>query len=178
VFSGDCGTYCVAAKQDGATCVTDGECSSDACIAGFCRTRPIALGVDCELETDCESGFCSYDTPRVCAELPLPLGSACLSPAECESGVCFAALGVGIPECIAGAEEGELCGDLERPPCNPDLFYCDLEAEPNAVCAALKETGDTCKTSEECRGGCALVHGRMLCTPAAPETAAICDGVE
>jgi hypothetical protein len=178
VFSGQCGTYCVEAKQDGATCVDDGECSSNACIAGFCRTLPLDAGVACEQATDCASSFCSYDSPRVCAELPLGLGSPCFVNEECESGVCFASAAVGIPECIAGAEEGELCGDFDRPPCNPSKFYCDFEEHDPPACAPLKETGDACKATVECRGDCALRHSRLLCTPAAADGEAVCDGDE
>lgn len=177
VALGQCGTYCVEAKQDGATCLADGECSSNACVAGFCRTLPLDTGVACEQATDCASSFCSYDTPRVCAELPLPLGSPCLVNEECESRVCFATL-VGGPECIAGAEEGEPCGDIDGPPCNPKSYYCDFEESDPPVCAALKETGDTCKTATECRGDCTIRHNRLLCTPSAPEGEAVCDGSE
>lgn len=46
------------------------------------------------------------------------------------------------------------------------------------MCAALKETGDDCKTTVECRGDCLLQHSRLLCTPAAAEGEAICDGSE
>jgi hypothetical protein len=174
-FTGACGTYCVAAKQDGAACDANSECTSSACIAGFCRSPPLGLGVGCDQATECESSFCSYDTPRVCAELPLGLGSACLAAEECESRVCFPSTPTGLPECITGLEQGELCGDADRPPCNPNKYYCDHEQAP-AVCAPLKETGEACKGAGECRGDCVVRHGRQLCTPAAPEKAAICDG--
>jgi hypothetical protein len=171
---GQCGTYCVEAKPDGATCLVDTECTSNACVAGFCRTRPLDPGVACEVAEDCGSSFCSYDTMRVCAELPLPLGSPCLTSFECESGVCFST--VGSPECINGSEEGEPCGESDRPPCNPKQYYCDQEAEPTPLCAPLKETGEECETETECRGDCALRHSRLLCTPAAAEDEAVCDG--
>jgi hypothetical protein len=174
---GQCGTYCVAAKPDGATCDADSECSSDACIAGFCRTPPLDVGVACELTEECASSFCSYDSPRTCVELPLDLGSPCFANEECESGVCFSA-GLGPLECVTGSEAGEPCGDFDRPPCNPKQYYCDQEVETLPVCAPFKETGDVCKTETECRGDCALRHGRMLCTPAAPEDEAVCDGSE
>jgi hypothetical protein len=176
-FSGACGTYCIEARPDGATCIADSECSSDACIAGFCRTRPLAIGVACEQADDCASSFCSYDSPRVCADLPLDLGSPCLINEECESEVCFASA-VGTPQCVAGAEAGEPCGDFDLPPCNPNRYYCDFEDEDLPVCAPLKETGEVCEGADECRGDCALQHSRLLCTPAAPEDEAVCDGAD
>jgi hypothetical protein len=175
LVTGQCGTYCVAGKQDGATCEADSECTSGGCVAGFCRTRPLGLGVGCDDASDCESEFCGYDTPRVCAELPLGLGSPCFANEECASGVCFPNTLTGIPECISGLDAGELCGEADRPPCNPNRTYCDHDRAP-AVCAPLKETGESCKAAGECRGDCTIRHGRQLCAPAAPEGVAICDG--
>jgi hypothetical protein len=176
VFSGLCGTYCVDAKPDGATCLDDSECSSDDCIAGFCRTLPLETGLECEQADDCIAQFCSYDSPRVCDTLPLSLGDACFLNEECSSGVCWAAGGVGTPTCAAGAGEGEPCGGFDQEPCSPLGFYCDAELEPT-VCTPFKETGEDCESGVECRGDCLLRHGRLLCTPAVPEGTAVCDGL-
>ena len=174
--SNQCDPYCVELKPDGATCTLDSECFSDECIAGFCRTPPLALGQDCETASQCESEFCSYDDERVCKELPLPLGAPCSSDYQCDSEVCFDTSGFGGDEtCISGLDEGEACGDYGQPPCNPKKFYCDTELE-SPVCTPLLETGIECLSSQQCRGQCVTAHGRRMCNAAPPPNGAVCDG--
>jgi hypothetical protein len=174
-YTSQCGTYCVALRPDGATCTLDGDCVSDTCIAGFCRTPPLTNGEPCDMDIQCESDFCGVEDDRVCTELPLPLGARCYASAQCESLVCFAASPTAEPTCMSGLDEGEACSDPTLPPCNPHKYFCDDEEEP-AVCAPFYETGEDCESSLQCRGTCALNFGRMMCTPAVPEGAAICDG--
>lgn len=177
-YYGTCGTYCVAIKQDGAACTLDNECESGECIAGFCRTSPLDLGVACDDASDCESEFCSHDDEPVCAELPLPLNEPCFSGDECASGVCFASTPGEPPTCGNGLDEGESCGAAGQAPCNPKELYCDVEESEAPVCVRLKETGEICKTSVECRGDCVPRHGRSMCSPAAPEDEAVCGGTD
>lgn len=177
-LSGSCGNYCVAVRPDGATCSLDEECESGDCIAGSCRTGPLALGVRCDTALDCESEFCSYDDERVCVELPLPLNSPCFASSECDSGVCFSATAGEPTSCVTGSGEGEACGQTNQAPCNPKQFYCDFEEEDPPVCVKLKETGEACKGPVECRGDCTVRHGRQMCSAAAPEDEAVCGGAD
>ena len=171
----ECGTYCVALRPDGATCTLDGECLSDVCVAGFCRTPPLEIGQNCDADIQCESEFCGIEDERVCTELPLDLGARCYAHDQCESLVCFAASSSAEETCMTGLDEGEACSDPTLPPCNPHKYFCDDEEQP-AVCAPLYETGEDCENSVQCRGTCTLNFGRMMCSPAVPEGAAICDG--
>jgi len=167
--SGVCGFYCIERKSDGATCSLDTECSSGTCAAGFCRTLPLARGVECDDASQCESFFCNYEDTRECDTLPLSLNDPCVSGAECATGVCFEG------ECTKGLDEGESCDDLDEPPCDPYTTYCDYDEDP-PVCVLLRETGEECESSAQCRGQCVLAQGRMLCSPAAKKEEAVCDG--
>jgi len=169
MVDGYCGYYCIEKKDDGATCDVDTECTSETCIAGFCRTIPLDLGVACEDAAECESLFCNYETERECDNLPLDLNDPCLFGGECDSGVCFE------NECTNGLDEGDGCGDAGDPPCNPFETYCDFELE-TPICVILRETGEECDSPLQCRGDCVLAQSRMLCSPAAKKEAAVCDG--
>src|SRR6478735_2016752 len=169
MIDGICGYHCIEKKDDGATCDLDVECTSETCVAGFCRTLPLDNGVGCDDAADCDSLFCNYEDERECDSLPLALNDPCASGAECDSGVCFES------ECSRGLDEGDGCGDFDDPPCDPFTTFCDLSME-SPVCVVLKETGEECERPEECRGDCVLAHGRMLCSPAAEKDKAVCDG--
>lgn len=175
-FTSQCASYCIPAKPAGATCLSGDECVSGACIAGFCRDLPLQEGEPCESSLQCETEFCSYEDEPTCLELPLPLGANCFSHFECDSEVCFPASPELPPSCTSGLDEGEPCTDPTLPPCNPKKFFCDLENEDPPVCVPLKETGEICKTSVECRGECTINHGRNMCSPATAEDRALCDG--
>ena len=154
------------------------ECDSGFCIAGFCRTPPLVEGQACESDDECESEFCSLDMERVCKKLPLDLGQPCASNEHCESGVCFGSLLATSRTCTEGLGEGEACGELDRAPCNPSKYYCDQEKTPE-VCVPLLETGESCDSSVQCRGECALRFGRHLCAPAElDEDVVVCDGFD
>lgn len=176
IGSGVCSGYCVELRPVGAICTVNTECASGACVVGFCRELPLALGDTCAAAEQCESEFCTYDDERACAELPLDLGERCQSSAECESGVCFGALTATFSTCINGQDEGEACGDAGQPPCNPNKYFCDTEATPVA-CAPLHEAGEACERSEQCRGECVVRFGRSMCDATVdPTKFAICDG--
>lgn len=166
---GFCGYHCIEKKDDGATCDLETECTSGTCVAGFCRTLPLERGVECENAIECESLFCNYEDTRECDTLPLALNDPCASGAECDSGVCFEG------ECTNGLDEGEACDDASDPPCDPSATYCDYDEDP-PVCVLLRETGEECESSQQCRGECVLAQGRMLCSPAAKKEEAVCDG--
>lgn len=170
-----CASYCVGLLPDGAQCTFDSECASTACAAGFCRTLPLGLGVGCDVDFECDSEFCSLDDERACKELPLGLGERCGSSEHCDSGVCFSPDFSVPPTCTNGLDEGEACGDSGLEPCNPKRLYCETDEEP-VVCVELKETGETCESSFQCRGECLPKFGRLMCSPAAPDDRAICDG--
>jgi len=78
-------TYCSA------PCSSASECPSGLmCVASTCRfpVSPGALGTDCALDTDCDSGHCwraSKDAPRVCSRTCQPQRSdACPVDFECK----------------------------------------------------------------------------------------------
>lgn len=170
LYDSFCGTYCIALKTDGATCSSAAECSSGACIAGRCATPPLNLGDECESAEQCASGFCNHEDTRECDNLPLALSKPCTSGSECNSRVCFEG------ECTRGLSAGEECDDPAEPPCDPLATYCDsLDSDPPR-CTPLRETGAACAYDTQCRGGCVLRHSRMLCSPAAREGKAVCDG--
>jgi hypothetical protein len=165
--AGECVPVCVPRKEDGQTCTfgANYECLSDQCVNGTCRTLPLENGQECDSGEQCESGFCGYD--GLCDMLPLPDGKLCLLDGECESAVCFEG------QCTPGLQEGSECGGFQ-PDCANDL-YCDFEELP-PVCVPVLETGEVCKTDDECRGFCVLRLGRMVCDPTPPVNGMICDG--
>jgi len=169
MVDGFCGYHCIEKKDDGATCDLDTECTSETCVAGFCRTLPLERGVECEDAMQCESLFCNYEDTRECDNLPLDLSDPCQTGAECESGVCFEG------ECESGLDEGDGCDDAGDPPCDPFTTFCDYELD-SPVCVLLRETGEECDSPAQCRGECVVAQGRMLCSPAAKKEEAVCDG--
>lgn len=173
-----CGWYCVPVKPDGAACQHDDECKSGQCIAGFCRTPPLKTSEDCDSDSQCESGFCGRETKRVCTELPLPIGARCSNSSQCESLVCFDSANNGQSTCSPGLGKGEFCSpnDPDVEPCNPFLYYCDTFEQPKGTCVRLRETGEDCDRSEQCRGDCEVRYERKMCTAVAPPKAAMCDG--
>lgn len=174
--TGICSGYCVALKPEGAICTEDVECASEACVIGFCRELPLALGQACGAAAQCETEFCSYDDEPVCARLPLALGTRCESDAECESEVCFGASLSNPKTCINGLDEGEACGNSGLPRCNPSKYYCNGDELP-MVCAPLREAGEPCDGSHQCRGECVIRFGRKMCDATVdPTEIAICDG--
>jgi len=177
LLNNECATYCVALLPDGAPCEQDSDCSSEDCVAEFCRTTPLANGVECDLPTDCDSEFCSYDPKPVCKELPLPLQSPCQSSEECDSLVCFSEFGSFNKTCVSGLEESEQCGQSNKPPCDPKTLYCDTDEVP-PICVPLKEIGEACESDIQCRGTCALhpTFNRTMCDPTPAEETAICQG--
>lgn len=169
-----CKQVCIASKPEGAPCTSGHECAPLDCVANFCRKLPLKTGEDCDSNTECESTFCSLDTPRQCADLPLALGSKCSEDSQCTSLVCFGDIS-GQSACTTGRQEGELCGN-NLLPCDPHSFYCDTTLdEPR--CTAFLETGAECTRGEQCRSGeCSVHQQRKLCSPAAAPNKAICDG--
>ena len=163
----ECVPVCVPRKQDGQACTfgNNYECLSDQCVNGTCRTLPLENGQECDSPEQCESEFCGHD--GLCDMLPLPDGKLCFYPEECESRVCSGG------QCTPGLQEGSDCtpGLSE---CAADLF-CDPE-ELTPICVPVLETGEVCKTSDECRGSCVPRFGRMVCDPTPPVNGAICDG--
>jgi len=173
---GLCSHYCVELKPDGAPCEESRECVSEQCVVGYCRTPPLVAGHECDDHAQCESGFCGLEEERVCTDLPLPLGARCSSGSQCESLVCFDSAENGEPTCVTGLSEGEACGDPDQAPCNPHKLYCETVDEAKPTCLKLHETGEECDRSAQCRGECSIVFARRMCTPAAPQKAAVCDG--
>jgi hypothetical protein len=171
-----CESYCIELLPDGAACSADSDCASDACVAGFCRTLPLANGVGCDSSTDCESEFCSMGTEQVCKELPLSLGETCSLDEQCDSGLCYLASASAFEKtCITGLDDGSECAKAGQPPCNPKKFFCDTDEKP-PICVPLLETGEACETDTQCRGTCSIRHSRKLCTPEPAPEAAVCDG--
>ena len=163
----ECVPVCIPRKNDGQTCTfgANYECLSDQCVNGTCRTLPLENGQECDFAEQCQSEFCGYD--GLCDMLPLPDGKLCLSDVECESTVCFEG------QCTPGLQEGSECGGFQ-PDCAADLF-CDPEELP-PICVPILETGEVCKSDDECRGFCVERFGRMVCDPTPPVNGAICDG--
>lgn len=171
-----CEPYCAERLPAGAMCAGDSECVSGACIADICRELPLGRGEPCELASHCETEFCSLDDEPVCKELPLSNGERCETSSQCESMVCFARSLGDPPVCVTGAGENEPCGSSDMLPCDPSRFFCDTSGEGMPRCAPFRETGEECESAMECRGSCATKFNRMLCTPAAPPDAVVCDG--
>ncbi len=174
-----CGWYCVALRPDNADCVADTDCVSGDCVQERCRTLPLGNGEACDEDEDCESEFCNVaeDDPH-CQELPLALGTPCWSHQQCESLVCFAPDSATQSTCVVGREEGEACdpNDPSVEPCSPHQFYCDDWDAETPHCVRLLETGAACERSAQCRGECAIIVSRRLCTSAVREGRVICDG--
>ena len=169
-----CKQVCIASKPEGAPCTTGRECAPLDCAAGFCRQLPLDVNVECDSDSECDSKFCSLDTPRVCATLPLETGAKCSQNNQCDTLVCFGD-SLDNQTCTAGRKEGELCGNSLLP-CDPHSFYCDTTLD-NPRCKAYLETGAECSTAGQCRSGDCSVHmQRKLCSPAAAPEKAICDG--
>jgi hypothetical protein len=74
-------TY-LALKQDGAACVSDGECASSVCGGGVCMASRLANGQQCTWSSECESGICNAG---VCG---LATGTYCTSGSQCASNSC------------------------------------------------------------------------------------------
>lgn len=174
----ECKRVCVASKIEGARCTLTSinECAPNDCVAGFCRKLPLDDGLECDTNTQCDSHFCSLDTPRACARLPLELGSKCDSSAQCDSLVCLTDVASATGTCVTGRQEGELCGNAPLVPCDPHAYFCDTTLD-QPRCTAYLETGAECSRDAECRSGrCEVQQQRMLCAPAAAPEKAICDG--
>jgi hypothetical protein len=163
-----CEFYCVAFKADGSPCATGSECASGACVVDVCRTLPLVDGSECESSLQCESEFCSFETPRVCATLPLADGRGCSSPFQCESRICYN------DTCNPGLGEGQPCDDFTLPPCAFD-YYCDPSLDP-PECVLRLDAGEECEGDFHCRGDCVSRFGRMICDGTPPLNAAMCDG--
>jgi hypothetical protein len=168
LVSGICEYYCVALRADGAACTRGGQCQSETCVNGFCRTVPLADGEPCNFASECESEFCGFELTRVCTRLPLANGGACTSGTQCSSGLCFAG------QCDTGLGDGDRCDQAGTPPCGRDL-YCDTESSPIA-CVPVREAGEGCASSVQCRGACTIAFGRTMCDATPAEGAAVCDG--
>ena len=163
------GTYCFALVAMGGACMSDDHCSSGACVAGACASRPLSDGERCGADLDCESDFCNRgeSEPR-CRSRPLADGSPCAYSDPCESQACFEGT------CQPGATSGAPCGE-EFLPCDPDAFFCDVDlAAP--VCTPYRETGESCVRDLECRRDCTVRWGRRVCSLVAGDGEAVCDG--
>lgn len=164
-----CEFYCVEHRADDAPCDRDAHCQSGACVSGSCKTLPLADGRTCTDASQCDSGFCGFESPRVCQRLPLDVGEVCgFSNVLCASGICFDGL------CSAGLREGDRCDLGGQPPCGREL-YCDFQAQP-AACVPVHGAGEACEGSFQCRGACVIAFGRRMCDATPPDEGAICTG--
>lgn len=169
-----CQAKCYPLKPDDAQCATDSECQSTYCIAGYCRTPPLADGVGCDSDGQCQSEFCGLETKRVCTELPLPINARCDFDEECDSLLCIPFFGVQV--CTAGASAGDKCGSANPIPCDPKTVYCDTTMDL-PECVPFHETGESCIPSQrQCRGSCVLKDNRYICDDTPKPGTAVCDG--
>jgi hypothetical protein len=163
--------YCVAYRADGAACIGDHQCASDACVAGVCASPPLVDGSGCDSSFDCASRFCNTaEDTWTCRTPPLANDTACNSSAFCESGVCFEGT------CQTGAAAGASCAAFDDLPCDPNVAFCDTDLD-EPVCTTYRAPGESCSRGSECRGACNIRWGRQMCDASPNPGAAICDGV-
>jgi hypothetical protein len=133
---------CTDGNQNGDE--TDTDCGGMVC-------APCAAGLDCLVDTDCESGSCGGD--MTCDKEQV--GAQCAADGDCESGqcedgVCCATTCNGLCEsCNVAGTEGQ-CVDI------PSGSDPDNECAGGAVCDAgvcKKPAGDTCGNAGECSSG-------------------------
>jgi hypothetical protein len=152
--SGGCGAVssCFVDESAGTTqclggtaacCQTDGDCFSQACVAGACSSDLNG----CATDTDCTHGAVCYPLPAVCLR---PSGAACSASVQCASG-----------ECASGA--GCACSPVGRP-CRTDSECCDGRFCRLGDCS-LGAEGDPCASTQDCQNG-ACTAGVCRCQPA------------
>ena len=122
---------------------------------------PTADGAACDLDIDCQSGYCDFQA-GICAA-PAPVGGACAVNAGCASGYCD----VGAGMCAAKKADGAAC--MTSVECASG--FCD-DAAGMGACAPTKPDGATCMVSAECTSG---FCDAGACSPSTG--APVCDGL-
>ena len=158
----DCGGGCAANCPTGTGCRGGGDCQSGVCGfcpggAGRCCAAPAcndgvangsesdvdcgnaacggcALGADCDVDGDCDSGFCQAGT--------------CADPDTCDDGV------------LNGSESAVDCGGADCEPC-PDLSTCtqaldcqNQNCDAQGICISCGDgVRDGTETGVDCGGG-------------------------
>jgi hypothetical protein len=114
--------------------IKDGNETDVDCGGGTCP--PCALGKDCNVGTDCASGYCSGG---VCVAAPLANGSACTSGSQCSSSHCV---------------DGVCCNNA----CSGTCQACDqaLTGASDGTCANVmagqNNPSNPCPDGEVCNG--------------------------
>lgn len=78
---GTCGVSDTCNDLHGAACVVSGDCSSNNCTGGYCRSN--SAGARCVVSGDCTSGNCTQGCCR-----NRTVGSACVVSGDCDSNNC------------------------------------------------------------------------------------------
>ena len=153
--------------REGEPCAALGCFGGLRCSDGVCREaralrraeigqpcqNPFELPADVDPEVWCSTGlFCDYDAGSVCAPNPVA-GATCTGQGVCEGET------VCIPSparCAPMAEVGDDCFSPHA--CAPGLV-CSV-----SICEEMRDLGETCTTSEECRSGhCEYVDAVGTC---------------
>jgi hypothetical protein len=157
----------VATQAAGASAVVGGVAGSiaqapcDVIVPGsleaFLPVGTNAMGASCGLSSQCESGSCVVNSPKVCGNCAAraATGEVCSAPNSCPAGdFCAYHPGSG-PTCQAPAANGMACG----PGCRHGL------ACVGNVCKAAGKNGAACTDSEPCDPALGLRCADGHCTP-------------
>ena len=147
-------------KANGAACGDALECTSEACISGFCRAK-------CVNKTDCPSGQgCIAQPDGFSACVPgsggkLPIGSQCTATTDCVTG----------SNCVK-LNANDVLSTCRKPcvttsDCGADM--CAKMADGSQACipvtANKQPIGGTCDASDACGSGlCVAGPGGQTCT--------------
>lgn len=126
---------CVAASDEGATCLADYSCRWDLiCVDGQCAV-PLYEGSACTSQRACNTGLRCVD--GLCVAVP----STCESSTECGRAECA---GIRAGECAPTGDVGDAC--TEDVECRADLT-CDPTTR---VCVELPTRGESCAGASRC----------------------------
>ena len=148
-------------KAVGASCADATECTSGACIGGFCRAK-------CVNKTDCPSGQgCTLQSEGFSACVPgtggkLPVGSQCTATTDCVSGLTCVKLNASDAQswCRASCQQSGTCSGTDACAEQSDGSFACIPAAANK-----KGLGDACAASDSCDSGlCVAGLSKQACT--------------
>ncbi len=136
----DCGGPCEGC-QEGQTCITNDDCSTNYCESGKCAIASCEDGTINGLETDVDCGGANCDQ---CENERL-----CIIDADCSSDYC------GIIQ--------KLCADA--PPCaDKTLSQGETDIDCGKICDTKCTEGKSCEESQDCAEGLACEPNTKTCT--------------
>ena len=131
---------CVDKKEIGDTCNSANECSSQICINSKCAER-------CEAHQNCMTDYYCDSKNGKCIEKKLG-GESCDVPVECGSNSCISK----VCRCRENEEPG-----YPAVACKTNMMCKGVD------CVGIKETGESCVDSSECRSGVCSAE-KCVCT--------------